>query len=647
MLRMVVVLAWVAVVSGCSPFTKLALDGLPTAKDFPEAKYVVLLDEAVVRYVPEGPGGAPQAITTRRWRVKVLKPTILPPLTAHYDSAFSRVESMAGRIVKADGTEEPIDDSKKFDRPVFSGGILFDDERVITIPVPPVPLGAVFESEIVTRRLDVKPSVFREWFGDEMPVKVARFVVTAPADWTLRWQVQSWDGQPFAPKEETVGSIKRLVFERTDLAPLEKEGKSPEYYALQPSAAVRLEEWTEGGAKKSAFPTPEALSAWLAGEYAKQAVASPELERTVKEVLATVPDEPEAKARALYEHACRSIQYCAIEIGYGGWIPHDSASVLKNRYGDCKDKATYLHTLLRVAGISSAPTLIYSHRGSPMPFLFPSLGANFNHAILAVDLPGKTVYADPTWRVVPFGQLPPHDQEAPVLELRPGGAPLKKTYASEAAQNVERQTLELSVDPSGHGAGTVTLATQGASALEMKDRLLTGTGKLNGWLAKQLWSRRTHVEHAKPLRAGDFIDEAAVEGTVEVRDLLSRGRQGDALLRASDVFDSWLEQWPEDRKTNVVSQNAETLEAKLVLRLPAGSEVRTLPADVELDSPEATYALSWKANGATLELTRRLVRKARVIPVARIAEHRAFVWKVRSADHAAAVLRLPVLEASR
>ena len=126
---------------------------------------------------------------------------------------------------------------------------------------------------------------------------------TAPADWTLRWQVQSWDGQPFAPKEETDGSIKRLVFERTDLAPLEKEGKSPEYYALQPSAAVRLEEWTEGGAKKSAFPTPEALSAWLAGEYAKQAVASPELERTVKEVLATVPDEPEAKARALYEQS--------------------------------------------------------------------------------------------------------------------------------------------------------------------------------------------------------------------------------------------------------------------------------------------------------------------------------------------------------
>lgn len=648
MIRTVVVLAVLGLgVSGCSPFTKLQLDGLPTVKDFPEAKYVVLLDESQVRFVPEGPGGAPQAITTRRWRVKVLKPSILPPLTARYDQAFSRVESMAGRIVKADGTEEPLDDSKKSDRPILGGNVLFSGDRVISIPVPPVPVGAIFESEVVTRELDVKPLVIREWFGDDVPVKVSRVVVTTPADWSLRWQVQSWDGQPFAPKEETDGATKRLVFERTDLPALEMEGKGPAVYALLPSVAIRLEEWTEGGRKQNAFPTPEALSAWLAGEYEKKAVASPELERTVKEVLATVPDEPEAKARALYEHACRSIQYCAIEIGYGGWIPHDSASVLKNRYGDCKDKATYLHTLLRVAGISSAPTLIYSHHGSPMPFQLPSLGANFNHAILAVDLPGKTVYADPTWRVVPFGQLPPHDQEATVLELRPNGAPLKRTYASEATQNVERQTLELTVDASGHGTGTVTLATQGASALEVKDRLLTGTGKLGAWLEKQLWSRRTHVASAKALRAGDFIDDAAVEGTVELRDLLARGRQGDALLRVSDLLDSWLEQWPEERKTNVISRHAETLEAKLVLRLPAGSEVRTLPADVKLDSPEASYELSWKANGATLELTRKLVRKARVIPVARIGEHRGFVWKVRTADHAAAVLRLPVLEASR
>lgn len=637
----------VAVLAGCSPFTRLELKGLPGPKDFPDAKYVVLLDETVARYVPEGPGGAPQLVLTKRWQAKMLKPTVLPPVSALYDRTFSRVESIRGRIVKADGTEELLDDSKRRDVPVFQSSVLFSDNRRVILPVPPVPVGAVVETEVVTRQLETAPFVFREFFGDDVPVKLARVVVTAPTQWSVRWQVQAWDGQPFAPREEVDGSVRRFTFERADLPALDDEPRAPAYYARASSVSLRLEEWTVGTEKKQAFPTPEALSSWLAAQYAKQATESPELARTVKEVLAGVPDEPEAKARALYEHACRAIQYCAIEIGYGGWIPHDSPSVLKNRYGDCKDKATYLHTLLRLAGIRSAPTLIYSHRGSPMPFQLPSMGANFNHAILAVDLPGKTVYADPTWREVPFGQLPPNDQGATVLELRPEGAPLKRTPESDAAANVQHQLLELSLDAAGHGTGTVTLSARGGSALGVKGRLLTGTGKLTHWLDEQLWSPLAHVETAKAVRSGDFIDDVAVEGQVEVRDLLLRGRQGDALLRVSDVFSPWLEHWPADRKTDVVTLQAETLEARLVLRLPAGAEVRAVPKDVALTSSDAEYQLQWKAQGSTLELTRRLVRKSRIIPVARLAAYRDFVWQLRTADHSAAVLRFPVLEAAR
>jgi hypothetical protein len=52
------------------------------------------------------------------------------------------------------------------------------------------------------------------------------------------------------------------------------------------------------------------------------------------------------------------------------------ASAFAPIYGDCKDKATYLHALLKTVGITSAPTVIYSHSGSPRPFDLPSLGVN-------------------------------------------------------------------------------------------------------------------------------------------------------------------------------------------------------------------------------------------------------------------------------
>ncbi|MDP2273151.1 MAG: DUF3857 domain-containing protein [Archangium sp.] len=633
---------------GCaSGFATLDVKTLPTAKDHPNAKYVVLLDETVARFVPEGPGGAPQVILTSRWRAKILKPTVLPPMRAWYSRTFTHVESMRGRVVKPDGTEERIDDEKRSDRPVFDGSVLFTDDRVVEIPVPPLPVGSVFESEIVTRRLDVKPYVLRERFGDEVPVVAARVIVTTPRDWVIRWTVQSFDGKPFAPQEEIEGDVKKWTFERRDLPAVNIDPQGPASWALVPLVAVRLEEWKEQGQTKQAFPSPEALSAWLATQYAEQARVTPELESTVKQVLAEVPDEPNAKARALYEYACRSIQYCAIEIGYGGWIPHDAPTVQKGRYGDCKDKATYLHTLLRIAGVSSAPTLIYSHTGTPMPFQLPSLGANFNHAILAVDLPdGGTVYADPTWRAVPFGQLPPNDQEATVLELRVGGAPLKRTPASPAESNLERQAVTLTLDGRGDGEGTISLETRGANALPVKQRLLTGTGKLAEWLGHQVWNRSAHVATARPTVTGDFVDRVAVEGTLEVRQLFARSTQGDALLRVSELFEPWGHPWPENRKTNVVYPYAETMESSLVLKLPPGSEVRSVPQDIEVESADGAYRSRWKKIDGGLEVTRTMTRRNRVIPVARLPEANRFISEVLHAEHAAAVLRFPV-EASR
>ena len=181
----------------------------------------------------------------------------------------------------------------------------------------------------------------------------------------------------------------------------------------------------------------------------------------------------------------------------------------------------------------------------------------------------------------------------------------------------------------------------------MKSRLLTGTGKLSEWLGKKLWNRSAHVETAKATATGDFVDTVAVEGSIEVRHLFARGTRGDALLRASDVFEPWLRPWPAERETNVVSKFAETLESTLIIDLPVGAEVRALPPDAAVDSADGAYTLSWKKRGNGLELKRTLVRKHRVIPAARLKEANEFTSDVLWAEHAAAVLRLPVVEAAR
>jgi hypothetical protein len=90
-------LSLAVVLSACaSSFPKLDLASLPKPADYPDAKYVQLLDEVHVHFGP-GKDGKAQAVVTERSRSKVLKPTDLPPLTVYYDSEFTDVVSLAGR----------------------------------------------------------------------------------------------------------------------------------------------------------------------------------------------------------------------------------------------------------------------------------------------------------------------------------------------------------------------------------------------------------------------------------------------------------------------------------------------------------------------------------------------------------------------
>jgi hypothetical protein len=104
-----------------------------------------------------------------------------------------------------------------------------------------------------------------------------------------------------------------------------------------------------------------------------------------KELTAAAPDTF-SKIRALAEFAQKEVRYVSIQIGIGGFQPHPAPSVLANRYGDCKDKATLLAALLKTVGIGSHFIVINTDRGSVNLRSPVSLGS-FNHVILAIRLP--------------------------------------------------------------------------------------------------------------------------------------------------------------------------------------------------------------------------------------------------------------------
>lgn len=107
-----------------------------------------------------------------------------------------------------------------------------------------------------------------------------------------------------------------------------------------------------------------------------------------------LPD-PRARFAAALRAVQDDVRYFGIEIGENTHRPHAPAEVWRRRFGDCKDKAYLLVTLLERLGIAAVPALVSVDSGGRIADLVPS-GDAFDHVIVRATLDGAAVWADPT-----------------------------------------------------------------------------------------------------------------------------------------------------------------------------------------------------------------------------------------------------------
>src|SRR5262249_4026207 len=95
----------------------------------------------------------------------------------------------------------------------------------------------------------------------------------------------------------------------------------------------------------STFPDWEAFASWYRGLIREADRVTPEIAARARELTAGAKTDRD-KVEALYNEVTR-LRYVAVPLGVNSHRPHAAANVLKNRYGDCKDKANLFNTLLR------------------------------------------------------------------------------------------------------------------------------------------------------------------------------------------------------------------------------------------------------------------------------------------------------------
>lgn len=90
------------------------------------------------------------------------------------------------------------------------------------------------------------------------------------------------------------------------------------------------------------------------------------------------------------------IRYLGYEMGENSHKPHNPNEILKNRFGDCKDKSVLLVELLKANNIEAYPALINTYEKSQIEKYLPS-PLIFNHCIVTYFIDKKQYWVDPTF----------------------------------------------------------------------------------------------------------------------------------------------------------------------------------------------------------------------------------------------------------
>lgn len=562
----------------------------------------ILLEERVVRFDEEEGQLVARQFSRTLTRVHSAGGQDRRSVAVNYSSTFSSIEALQARITNPDGSVIDVD-SAAVDLPSLGTYMLYDDSRYRALKVPTVAPGAVVEGIVIERTTQPEIFAFSHLFGNDIPVQASSFVVDAPAGWELD------SLSDVAPEKELVNGRQRLIWRRENLPAIKPASWAPSVAERAELVSVRLRRAVLTDGSVVAGPADDVeLSRSSAALMAASTKVTPEIKGIVHDVLgddwASMPQRE--RAGKLYAWTRDSIRYCAIEIGMGGWIPHASDEVERLRYGDCKDKANLLKALLTAVDVKSRLVTIYSSV-APRPFRLPVIAANFNHAILVVDLDDGPVFVDPTTRTVAFADLPPNDEDRMCLPIDASGSPLVPTPASSPTTDYRHAQYRLTAGADGQVTGKVEATLAGHFADRFREGLLeTPESKWRDLYRSALGSSfsfdgATLTNERPPV----FVTPVGVAGDVH----LDRGGDTDSLStlwRASELLEAQAPLIDPERPDVALMLWANEAVVDVVeITLPESFRIKQLPEPVSYDSPLLSYRVEW-VGGETLTLKRSL-----------------------------------------
>jgi hypothetical protein len=643
----VVVCVMPAVASSDAPQWMHALVGVPLPSYDDKTDAVLLYSETNVTVV-----SADKIRTHVREAYKILRPSGRKRGTAYvyFNSPGQKVTSLRGWCIPAQGKDYEVKDKDSVEQSIPGYELIGDvKRRFVDIPAPDPGNIVGYEYEV-----EEQPLVLQDTWHFQLtdPVRESHYSLQLPPGWEYR---ASWLNYSDANPKQTGNN--QWEWTVSGVKGIRSEPEMPPFQGM--SGQMIVSYFPAGGpATRNGFADWHGMGNWYLNLVSDRMDASAAIKQQVAALTASKTSSTQ-KMQALAEFVQHDIRYVAIELGIGGWQPHRATDVFEHRYGDCKDKATLLRSMLREIGIESYHVVIYTERGAVTPATPAHHG--FNHAITAIKLPdgpadpsliatlqhprlGRLLFFDPTDDLTPFGQIRGQLQANYGLLVTPDGGELIELPQQPSQMNSIQRTAKLTLDPTGTLKGEVKEVRLGDRASSERWRLRTVTKDsdrikpIESLLAGSLSSFRITRASVSNLQHTDqpFGFEYSFESDSYAKNA------GNLLLlrpRVVGVKSSGILETKEPRKFPVEFEGPMRDTDNFEITIPPGYEVDDLPPPVDTEYSFASYHAKTEAKGSVIYYTRTFEVKELSVPVEKAEELKKFYRIIASDERNTAVLK--------
>ncbi|MGB7294180.1 MAG: DUF3857 and transglutaminase domain-containing protein [Candidatus Aminicenantales bacterium] len=357
-----------------------------------------------------------------------------------YDKDKEKIDILLARTYKGDGTAVDVEEKAINDLtpPELAEADLYANILHRVLSFPTVDPGSALVIDYKKSKEGAGNVEGVVLFQFDEPIVKRELKIIIPGDKVLKYKILGLT----APIEEDVSGDKktyRLVAD--NLAQIKPE----EYMPPLAEMASRV--------VFSTFPDWEAAARVFADSFFRAVHPSGEVKAFSEDLIKGIPGRNE-RIKKVFSFVAQNVRSVRFSFGEGGFEVHAAGTVLKNRYGDWKDKSALLVAMLKAAGIDSYPVLVHS-RAIPPQEDVPTL-EQFDAVLVAVDRGGNEgrLFLDPFADDSLFGYFR-EGRGARGLAVKPAAIEFVPVHCLAEAESALRSEIAAEVGADGAIKGTI------------------------------------------------------------------------------------------------------------------------------------------------------------------------------------------------